>query len=1068
MEDPNTVSSPSPCPQSRRTFGGLLLLVVTSATMAAGVEASECSLAGLALRLEAGVPRIAFAVHARDRPRTPCEACARGTYASETCASETCSSGTCSSVAGPWSAGNAPETPAPALGGIHNQAKPQNAGEWPHHGGDPQETRYARIDEINSTTVANLEVAWSWEIPKTGARIETTPIVADGILYGTGAMSFVFALDAETGKPLWTWDPAIPIAEEGGPRACCGDVNRGVAVDGDLVFAGLLDGRLVALDKDRGSVVWVRQTTPAGSDYTITGAPRVVNGAVIIGNAGAEYGVRGYVSAYSAESGEMLWRTHTVPGDPALGFEDDAMAAAAETWTGEWWIAGGGGTVWDGMAYDPVANLLYVGTGNGSPWNRDHRSPGGGDNLFLSSILALDPTDGRIVWHYQTTPGDDWDYTATQPLMLLDVEIDGEMRPVIVQAPKNGFFYVLDRLTGELISAEAFADDLTWASAVDLDTGRPVETPEARYGMNKRPAYLSPGPTGAHNWPPMSWSPMAGLVYIPAQNSTYYYRMADGFDFEAGRWNTGTERGGEAARPEPPALSGPRAYLQARDPVSNTEAWRAPARGRHGGTLATAGGLVFWATGSDLLALDAESGAELWSAGIGRGPGSPVSYSAGGVQFVAVGSGIGGASPPTVWAFALAGGTSESLSAGDSSPGAAVQEATWTYGLPMAETPEEVGFSSEGLAEISSAMSEWVESERTGGILTLVARHGRIAHLETYGWRVAGEELEASDVFRIYSMTKPITSAAAMILVDEGRLSLEDAVAEYIPEFADVTVWDEGERRKPSRPVTVLDLLTHTSGLTYGIFGNTPVDSIYRENFDALSGESAEDLEGVAERVAGLPLLADPGERWNYGLSTDVLGRVVEVASGLPLDVFFRERIFEPLEMEDTDFHIPLAKVERLTTLYARGRDGLTPADRPGPESDVVSVPDWFSGGGGLLSTAADYARFCQMLLNAGELGGVRVLSEEAVELMVRNHLPEELLPYRDAWPGHGFGLGFAVDMENRVGTISWSGVANTYFWIDPEADLFAFAWTQLQPYGGAPLQRVVRPIVYEALLPGR
>ena len=354
--------------------------------------------------------------------------------------------------------------------------------EWPLHGGDAAETRHSPLARIDATNVDRLEVAWSWEIPKTGARIEATPLIVDGVLYATGPFSMVFALDAATGDELWRWDPAIPTEDRGGPRTCCGDVNRGVALHGAHVIAGLLDGRLVALDRADGSVAWATRTTPPGSDYTVTGAPRVMDGIVVIGNAGAEYGVRGYVTAYDADTGERLWRTHTVPGDPALGFESAAMRAAADTWTGEWWIAGGGGTVWDGMAVDPDAGLLYIGTGNGSPWNRDNRSPGGGDNLYLSSILALDPADGALRWHYQTTPGDDWDYTATQPLMLLDLTIDGREREVVAQAPKNGFFYVIDRHTGELISAEAFADDLTWATHVDPETGRPVETPRRATG----------------------------------------------------------------------------------------------------------------------------------------------------------------------------------------------------------------------------------------------------------------------------------------------------------------------------------------------------------------------------------------------------------------------------------------------------------------------------------------------------------------------------------------------------------------------------------------------------------
>ncbi len=552
--------------------------------------------------------------------------------------------------------------------------------DWPRHGRDAAETRFSPLDQINTGNVDRLQVAWSWEIPKTGARLETTPLVVDGVLYGTGALSFVFALDAVTGEELWRWDPAIPDAENGGPRACCGDVNRGVALHDDQVFVGLLDGRLVALDRTDGSVRWATQTTPPGSDYTITGAPRIVGNSVVIGNGGAEYGVRGYVTAYDVESGAQLWRTHTVPGNPADGFESDAMRSAAETWTGEWWIAGGGGTVWDAMAVDADADLLYVGTGNGSPWNRDNRSPGGGDNLYLSTILALEPGDGTVRWHYQTTPGDDWDYTATQPLILLDLEIGGRERKVVVQAPKNGFFYVVDRITGELVSAEPFADDLTWATEVDPQSGRPVETPEARYGMTGKPVYLAPGPRGAHNWHTMSWNPGTGLVYIPATNNNYWYEKSPAFDYQQGIWNTGTVRENTGRRPPRPELKGPPNLLLAWDPAENREAWRVAARGRHGGTASTAGGLVFWGTGSRLAALDARTGEELWSGEVGRGASSPVTYAVDGRQYVSVAAGlISGGGAPRVWTFALDEGETQQ----------------WTTAAP-----ETVGLSGEGLGAI--------------------------------------------------------------------------------------------------------------------------------------------------------------------------------------------------------------------------------------------------------------------------------------------------------------------------------------------------------------------------------
>lgn len=561
----------------------------------------------------------------------------------------------------PASAGSAP--PERAEDGVPGLGVPDNAPaavdvEWTGHGGDLGEQRYSSLAQINSDNVGRLDVAWTYDISRRGARLESTPLVVDGVMYATGPMSTVFALDARTGTELWYWDPGIPDEEQGGPPACCGDVNRGVGVHGDKVFVGLLDGRLVALDRHNGHVIWTVQTTPAGDDYSITGAPRVFRDKVVIGNGGAEYGVRGYVTAYDVEDGEQLWRTFTVPGNPADGFESEAMARAAETWDGEWWAIGGGGTVWDAMVYDGALNLLYIGTGNGSPWSREYRSPGGGDNLYLSSIVALDGDTGEYRWHYQTTPGDDWDYTATQPLMLLDIEIDGRTRQVIVQAPKNGFFYVIDRVTGEFISGQPFADDVTWATGIDPDTGRPIETPEARYGQTGRGVYLAPGPTGAHNWPPMAFNRETGLVYLPAKNNNFFYQMTDRLEYTKGVWNTGTIfRGGD--RPVRPEIQGPTTFFLAWDPAENREVWRVESTGENGGTLSTAGNLVFWGSGDRMIAFDARSGEELWSAEVGRGTSSPMTYALDGRQYVTIlgGRATRGARPdadaPAVWTFSL-------------------------------------------------------------------------------------------------------------------------------------------------------------------------------------------------------------------------------------------------------------------------------------------------------------------------------------------------------------------------------------------------------------------------------
>ena len=406
-------------------------------------------------------------------------------------------------------------------------------GAWLSHGRTYDEQRFSPLAEINADNVSRLGLAWTYDTGRDRGH-EATPLVSDGVMYLTTSWSGVHAVDLRSGEEKWIYDPDVPM--EWGYNACCDVVNRGAALWGGHVFVGTIDGRLVKLDAETGEVVWDVSTIDRTRPYTITGAPRVVKGKVIIGNGGAEYGVRGYVSAYDADSGELDWRFYTVPGDPSKPFEHSELEMAAETWTGEWWKVGGGGTVWDSMAFDPELDLLYVGTGNGSPWARTLRSPGGGDNLFLCSILALDPDDGRLVWYYQTTPADNWDYTSVQHIMLADLEIDGRDRKVLMQAPKNGFFYVLDRATGELLSAEKYTR-ATWASHVDMDTGRPIETEQANF--DHEPKLIYPGPAGGHNWQPMAFSPSTGLVYIPTRNEGEVYKLDEAFEYDARLWNLG-------------------------------------------------------------------------------------------------------------------------------------------------------------------------------------------------------------------------------------------------------------------------------------------------------------------------------------------------------------------------------------------------------------------------------------------------------------------------------------------------------------------------------------------------
>ena len=393
-------------------------------------------------------------------------------------------------------------------------------GQWMATGRTYQEQRYSPLTGITPQNIGRLSLAWHADL-NTYRGVEASPIEVDGVLYNISAWNITTAYDARTGKVLWTYDPKVP--PEFGRKACCDIVSRGLSVWKGKVIIATLDGRLIALDARTGAPVWTQNTFEGEPPwpYTITGAPRVFDGKVLIGNGGAELGVRGYVPAYDAETGRKLWRFYTVPGDPAKGFENKAMEMAAKTWTGQWWRYGGGGTAWDTITYDPKLKLIYIGVGNGSPWVQKFRSPGGGDNLFLASIVAVKADTGEYVWHYQETPGEQFDSTATQPMILADLKIAGRLRHVLMQAPKNGFFYVLDRTNGKLISAHAFVP-MNWATRVDMKTGRPVETPLARYDTT--PVLLSPGPGGAHNYNPMAYSPKTGLVYFPVVES--YFTLA--------------------------------------------------------------------------------------------------------------------------------------------------------------------------------------------------------------------------------------------------------------------------------------------------------------------------------------------------------------------------------------------------------------------------------------------------------------------------------------------------------------------------------------------------------------
>jgi quinohemoprotein ethanol dehydrogenase len=551
--------------------------------------------------------------------------------------------------------------------GASIKANTATSNDWPTIGLDYAETRFSKLNQINADNVKKLGLVWSYPL-ESSRGVEATPVVVDGIMFQTASWSVVHAIDARTGKRLWTYDPKVDRSK--GYKGCCDVVNRGVALWKGKVFVGVYDGRLVALDAVTGNVAWEKDTLiDKEHSYTITGAPRVFNGKVVIGNGGAEYGARGYITAYDAETGNQAWRWFTVPGDPSKPFEDESMAAAAKTWdpAGQYWINGGGGTVWDTITFDPDLNLVYIGTGNGSPWNRDVRSPSGGDNLYLASLVALNADTGKYAWHYQETPGDHWDYTSTQPMILADITIDGAPRKVILHAPKNGFFFVVDRTNGKFISAKNFVD-VNWATGYDAN-GRPIEVKEAR---GKEPYDSIPGPYGAHNWHPMSFNPQTGLVYLPAQNipvnltpELKFKQNAQepGKFASAAGWNVGFML--NATPPKAPAFG----RLIAWDPVKQKEAWRSEyVAPWNGGTLTTAGNLVFQGTADGrFIAYNATTGEKLWETPVGTGVVAAAStYVIDGKQYVSIAVGWGGVfgiaaratelqSPGTVYTFAIDG-----------------------------------------------------------------------------------------------------------------------------------------------------------------------------------------------------------------------------------------------------------------------------------------------------------------------------------------------------------------------------------------------------------------------------
>jgi quinohemoprotein ethanol dehydrogenase len=521
-------------------------------------------------------------------------------------------------------------------------------GQWMSYSRTWDEQRFSPLKQINDSNADKLGLAWYADL-NTYRGVQATPLYVDGVLYNVSVWNVVTAYDAHDGKVLWTYDPKVET--QWARLACCGPSARGIAAWNGKIYIGALDGRLIAVDARTGVEKWSTQTFDHTFAYSITGPPRVYDGKVIIGNGGADYGVRGFVDAYDAETGKRVWRFYTVPGNPSAPPDgeasDNVMAMAAKTWTGEWWKFGGGGTAWDSFAYDPKLRLVYIGTGNGSPHVQAIRSPGGGDNLFLCSILAVNVDTGKYAWHYQMVPNEQWDFTCTQPIVLADLKIEGRTRQVLMQAPKNGFFYVLDRKTGKVISAKSYVPN-TWASGVDLKTGRPIVNPEMY--LTEKPVLMTPTLLAAHTWHPMSYNPNTGLVYLSAQEQWMVMSRIkpENFKFVPFRSNSGFNYADNSQLKkdlQKVADSREKGYLLAWDPVHQREAFRVPyPYPGSGGILSTAGNILVQGTIKKTLAVyRADNGKQLWEMDTQTvAIAGPMTYELDGEQYIAVNFGWGG------------------------------------------------------------------------------------------------------------------------------------------------------------------------------------------------------------------------------------------------------------------------------------------------------------------------------------------------------------------------------------------------------------------------------------------
>ena len=529
---------------------------------------------------------------------------------------------------------------------LKNAGTPQDAlqGDWLSYGRSLGETRYSPLNQINTSNVSRLGLSWTYAVGAGGGNQEATPLVWNNTIYGITNWSVVFAVDARTGKELWRWDPEVNQSAVR-PKVCCGIVNRGLAIYNGMIFAPIIDGRLEALDAATGKVIWESRVAYPQEWFSITMAPRVANGKVLIGVSGGDHPIRGFFDAYDAATGRRAWRFYTVPGNPANPYENEAMRKAGKTWGGDFYKMGGGGSVWDGMAYDPETDLIFVGTGNAEPWVQKFRGAKDMDNLYTCSILAVKVSTGELKWHYQAVPNDNWDYDTVQQMILADLTIDGRPRKVLMQASKNGIFYVLDRVTGQFISGQAYTQ-VNWTHGFD-ESGRPMINKEAFY--DKEPVTIFPTAGGGHNWSPMSFNPSTGLVYVPTSYASFTYAAGDTV-IPAPYGHTGlapsflTERPNSMPFMGPEPLGKERGVLEAWDPVNQKLVWRTPGGGGiGGGTVTTAGNLVFQVINDGrLLAYSADKGEKLFEIQTGRtGMGPPITYQVDGKQYVALMGGIG-------------------------------------------------------------------------------------------------------------------------------------------------------------------------------------------------------------------------------------------------------------------------------------------------------------------------------------------------------------------------------------------------------------------------------------------